>query len=113
MTRTGRKGHIGRMSASTDLNLEQIGHDAAAEVAGAENVGAVEAVEGVDWADGPSYFFVFMIDKNKDGLRPGELKMRLGLRLRDALIAQGDFKFPYIRILPREAWAKRGRAWSH
>jgi hypothetical protein len=97
------------MDQHVDLDLEQIGRDAAAAVAGAENVEAVEAREGEDWTDKPAYYFSFLIEEDRDNLRPGLLQMRIARKLRDDLTGLGDYRYPFIQIMNRRDWEKRRR----
>jgi hypothetical protein len=98
------------MDQPIDLDLEQIGRAAAAAVAGAENVEAVEAREGEDWTDKPAYYFSFLIEQDRDDLRPGLLLGRVARKLRDELIARGDYHYPFVQILNRSDWDKRQHA---
>jgi hypothetical protein len=98
------------MDQHIDLDLEKIGRAAAAEVAGAENVEAVEAREGEDWTDKPAYYFSFLIEQDREHLRPGLLLGRVARKLRDELTAQGDYHYPFVQILNRSDWEKRRRA---
>jgi hypothetical protein len=97
------------MDNPIDLDLEQIGRDAAAAVAGAENVEAVEAREIEDWTDKPAYFFSFLIEQDRDRLGPGVLRTRLAQRLRDELTARGDYRYPLVQIINRDDWGKYRR----
>jgi hypothetical protein len=97
------------MDHHVDLVLEQIGRDAAAAVAGAENVEAVEAREIDDWTEKPAYFFSFLIEQDRDRLGPGLLRTRVAQRLRDELIARGDYRYPLVQIINRGDWDKYRR----
>lgn len=100
------------MSQHIELDLEQIGRQAAEDVAGAENVEQVEAAEGEDWTYKPAYYFAFLIDKNQEDSPLGSLSSRISLRLRDELVSRGDYRMPFVRILNRRDWEKRGRGWA-
>ena len=98
------------MTDELAADLVKLGRDVAEHVAG---VGAVEQVEvssGEDSSDLPAYFFTFLIDQNRTDLRPGLLRIRLSIELRDALLARHDEHYPYIQILDRTDWGKRARA---
>lgn len=97
------------MDQRVDLDLEQIGRDAAAAVAGAENVEAAEAREIADWTETPAFFFSFLIDQDRDHLDPALLHMKVARRLRDMLTARGDYRYPFIEILNRTDWDKYRR----
>jgi hypothetical protein len=97
------------MNHQVDLDLEKIGRDAAAEVAGAENAEAVEASEIADRTDKPAYFFSFLIEQDRGHLGPGLLRTRLAQRLRDELIARGDYRYPLVQIINRDDWDRYRR----
>jgi hypothetical protein len=101
------------MSENIELNLEQIGRQVAEDVAGVGNVVQVEAEEGEDWTHKPAHFFVFLINETQEDPPGMSLSSRISLRLRDELVARGDYRMPFVRILNRRDWDKRGRVWSH
>lgn len=86
--------------------LEQLGRDAAQNIAGEDAVQEVEVVPGYDF-ERPVYYFSFLIDQDRARLRAGLLLTRLIQKLRDELIARNDEHFPFIRILDRADWGKR------
>ena len=94
------------MSDGATANLEQLGRDAARQVAGDDAVQHVEVVSG-DEFDCPVYRFSFLIDQDRALLRPGLVYSRSVLALRDALIARNDAHYPVITILDRQDWDKR------
>jgi hypothetical protein len=94
------------MSESTTADLEQLGRDAAVQLAGADAIEAVEVVPGYD-GERPVYYFRFLIDAGRSRQRIGLLHIRLGQRLLDELIARSDDHYPEIRLLSRADWDKR------
>jgi hypothetical protein len=98
------------MDQNVTPNLEQIGREAAEYVAGAENVEQVEVVEKPDSTEKLAYYFTFLIEQDRDRLSPGHLNMQIARRLRDALTALGDYRYPFVRILNRRDWVNHGRA---
>lgn len=101
------------MSEHIEADLARIGWQVAEDVAGAGTVGQVEAAEGEDWTHQPAFFFVFQIDDARENQQSASLSSRISLRLRDALLARGDSRMPFVRVLSRLDWDKRGRVWSH
>ena len=101
------------MSEIALKELEHIGRQVAADVAGAENVEQMELQQAEDWTHKPMYHYVFLIDQNRDGLGLGELSTRIDIRIRDELVARGDYSLPFIRILRRRDWDKLKRAQPH
>jgi hypothetical protein len=101
------------MSRDVALDLEQIGRQVAEDVAATGNVEQVEAAEGEDWTHKPACYFAFLIEENQEDLPSSPLSLRISLRLRDELVARGDYRMPFVRILNRRDWATRGRAWLH
>ena len=101
------------MSEHLEADLARIGWQVAEDVEGAGAVGPVEAAEGEDWTHQPAFFFVFQIDDAQENRQSASLSSRISLRLRDALLARGDSRMPFVRVLSRSDWDKRGRAWSN
>lgn len=107
----GRKvDQIRAMARLSGSELEQIGLEAAKGVVGAGAVEEVEVVAGLDTSDEPAYFFSFLVDQGEHRQSSGLLWTRLGQKIRDALIEQGDDSYPYVRVLSRQDWESRGRA---
>ena len=97
------------MSQDAAAALEQLGRDAAQNIAGEGAVQEVEVVPGEDF-ERPVYYFSFLIDQDRARQRAGLLHSRLVQKLRDELIARNDGHYPVIRILSRADWDKRASA---
>jgi hypothetical protein len=97
------------MSDAATADLEQLGRDAARQVAGDAAVEQVEVVEGESF-DRAVYRFSFLIDQDRALLRRGLMYSRIVQALSDALIARNDAHYPVITLLDREDWDKRTRA---
>lgn len=91
------------------FDVEQLGREAAQQVAGPEAVEQVEVATGYEF-DRPVYRFTFLIDQGRALLPAGLLRTRLSQRLRDGLEARNDERQPVLRILDRTDWEKRGVA---
>ena len=100
------------MSEHIELDLEQFGRTLAQEVAGTEAVEQVEAAEGEDWTNKPAYYFAFLIDEKRPPSLGFSLSARISMRLRDELVARGDYRMPFVRVLSHKEWDKRGRGWA-
>jgi len=97
------------MPETTRAELEQIGREAARDVAGADAVQEVEAVPG-ETADRSVYYFTFLIDQTRARQRPGLIMAGLIQRLSDELHARHDERFPFVRLLDRTDWDQRASA---
>lgn len=95
------------MPSDVAPDLEQLGRDAARQVAGEGAVEQVEVMPGVDASDRPVYRFSFLIDQARAQPRAGLLRIRLIQGLRDALTARNDGHLPVVQILSRSDWDKR------
>jgi hypothetical protein len=100
-----------RDAAKMDMKLlQRLGREAAEHVAGADAVEQMEVAPAPDWDDTPSYLFTCLINPDRAKATPGEILIRTGIRLRDALIARGDEHNPMIRLLDRADWEQRDGA---
>jgi hypothetical protein len=99
------------MTELSDAEVEQIGRDAAEDVAGAGAVLRVQVTPGLGSIDEPAYFFSFVIDP---GLArphpPGMLHLEIDGKIRDALIARGDETYPFLTIITPAEWNHRAHA---
>jgi hypothetical protein len=100
------------MSEHIELNLEEIGRTIAQEVAGNLTVEEAEAAEGEDWTGKPAYYFAFLIDEKREPPPQFSLSVRISMRIRDELVARGDYRMPFVRVVSHKDWDKRGRGWA-
>ncbi len=98
------------MTEMSLTELKALGRIAAEGLAGPQAVEDIDVTFGEDSLERPAYFFSFLIDKRDPNQQRGLFYIRLIQRVRDALIARGDFIYPIIRILNREEWNKRAVA---
>jgi hypothetical protein len=98
------------MAQLADSELTELGRDAARQLVGADKVEAVEVEAGLDSSDEPAYHFWFRWDPDPDWRLMGLMRLRLGQKLRDELMARGDPSYPFIHILTRQDWDKRAGA---
>jgi hypothetical protein len=98
------------MAQLADSELTELGRDVARQLVGADTVKAVEVKTGFDSSDEPAYHFWFRWDQDPDWQLMGLMRMRLGQKLRDELMARGDEGYPYIHILTPQDWEKRAGA---
>jgi len=99
------------MSEVSQIDLERLARDAADEVAGAEAVHEALVEPILDSDDLPAYEFLFVIDRSKvSGYQPGEMRSKLGINIRDRLLAKGDETYPYLSIISPEEWRARALA---
>jgi len=84
--------------------LVEVGLKAAAQVEGLGKIERVKVVTRLDESDQPAYYFRFMTD---DFAGRGLAFTRLGMKIRDELIARGDDRYPYISVMSRSDWEKR------
>lgn len=62
-------------------------------------------VRHVENAEGdPTYKFRFVMDQARVGEGSGRLRVRLGQKLRDELLAKGDEHHPMLELLSRDDW---------
>jgi len=61
----------------------------------------------LDSTDRPAYKFFFVIDQSKDPkFPPGLMRIMLGRRIRDELIARGDMTYPHLKVISPVDWHK-------
>jgi hypothetical protein len=93
-----------------ETELQTIGRDVARSIVGAGKVSQVEVVTMPDSSDQPAYYFSFLFDQDRDRQRAALVRTRLAQKLRDELIARGDARYPFVRILSRQDWGARAGA---
>lgn len=98
------------MTQGVIIDLERLGREAAEDAAGVDAVEQVEVMPGEDSTDQPVYHFSFLIDQSRARHGAGLVRLRLQQALRDRLLAQGDDRYPVVRILDRVDWPKRAHA---
>jgi hypothetical protein len=95
----------------SDAEVEQIGRDAAEEVAGAGAVLRVQVEPGLGSIDEPAYFFSFVIDRDLALPHPpGMLYLEIERKIRDTLIGRGDETYPFLKIITPAEWNHRAHA---
>ena len=86
-------------------SVQKIGFEAAREIIG-ENITDVEADTGQDSSDQSAYFITFRLDRDHDRARVARLRTRITQKIRDKLLAEGDARYPIIRLLSDDEWKK-------
>ena len=98
------------MTLATTPQLEHLAQAAAQAVYGDAAVERVAVEEREDSSGAPAYYFSFVVKDPLGGPAPGHRRSDLRLRLRDALLAQGDEHYPFIEVLDPAGWARRAGA---
>lgn len=99
------------MAELLDAEVEQIGRDAAEEVAGARAVLHVQVEPGLGSIGEAAYFFSFVIDRDIALPHPpGMLYLEIEDKIRDALIGRGDETYPFLKIITPAEWNNRAHA---
>jgi hypothetical protein len=93
-----------------ETELETIGRDVARSIVGVGQVAQVDVVATYDSSDQPAYYFSFLFDQDSDRHQAALLRVRLAQKLRDALIARGDSRYPFVRVLRQQDWGMRAGA---
>lgn len=98
-------------AAATETgSLERMARDVAEEVAGPGVFADVAVEPAVDSLDRATHLFTFLVTPEAAARPLGEARLRLGMGLRDRLLARGRETPPLIRVLDREDWARFRRA---
>ena len=97
------------MSEIADMDLVEIGREAARLVPGLGTVERVKVTHRLDSTDRPAYYFSFLIERKGDRQQAAQAYVRLGQKLRDELLAREDDHYPYVTILNREDWETQER----
>jgi hypothetical protein len=98
------------MGQLADGELAELGRDVAQQLVGVDKITAVEVEAGLDSSEEPAYHFWFRWGQDPDWRLMGFMRLRLGQRLRDELMARGDPGYPFIHILTRQDWDARAGA---
>jgi hypothetical protein len=98
------------MTQETLASLEQLGLEAARELAGAESVEQVEVLPTVDYIGRPAYHFAFLIEPSRAQQSLGLIRLRLDQKLHDELDARGDEHRVILQMLDSRDWPKRANA---
>jgi hypothetical protein len=86
-------------------SVQKIGLEAAHEIID-KTITDVEAATGQDSTDQPAYFITFRFDRDRHRARAALLRTRLTQKIRDKLLAEGDARYPIIRLLNDDEWNK-------
>ena len=108
----GGRTHIAGMTQLDDGALAELGRAAARRAVGPDKIETVAVSAHVNRDDELVYDFWYRWEQEPDWKQIGELILRLGLDVRDELVARGDYSFPLIHILTKEDWAKSKRDWD-
>lgn len=87
----------------TDDQLRDIAIDAARSLFPPERIGDVSGSVGVAFNGEEAYHFVVHLDQVDDREEAADLRIDLRIAIRDRLLAKGDERYPYTRILSRDA----------
>ena len=87
----------------TDDQLRNIAIDAARSLYAPERIGDVSGSVGVAFNGDEAYHFVVHLDEVIDREEAAQMRIDLRLAIRDRLLAAGDERYPYARILSRDA----------
>ena len=88
---------------SRTKNLKEIATDAARSLFPAEHIGDVSGSVGVAFNGEEAYQFIVHLDQMGDREEAADLRIDLRVAIRDRLLAKGDERYPYTRILSRDA----------
>ena len=98
----------------TDVPLKDVREmslDAVQSIAGSQ-AGDAEVAIGLDSSDELVYYITLQLEpRQQSSLSPAD-RIRIGHRIRDALIEAGDEHYPLLRFLSRDDWDARTRARS-
>ncbi|MCJ2093418.1 MULTISPECIES: hypothetical protein [unclassified Methylobacterium] len=89
--------------------IRAISLDAVHSVAGSQ-AGDAEVDIRLDSSDEPAYFITLQLDRTQQPLLTPAARIRIGQRIRDALIEAGDERYPFVRFLSRDDWNARAGA---
>jgi hypothetical protein len=92
------------MKELADKDLVEIGYKAAGAVPGLGTVDRVKVRVGEDSTAVPTYFFSFLIDRDRDLSQRGLTLIRLTQRLRDEITAREDDHIPFVQIMSQADW---------
>ena len=91
--------------------IRAISLDAAMSVAGRPAADADVHVR-LDSSNELAYFITLQFEPDHDPPLAPATRLRVGQRIRDALIEAGDERYPFVRFLSRDDWDARARARS-
>ena len=92
-------------------DIRAISLDAARSIAGSQ-AGDAEVAIGLDSYDEPAYYITLQLEPGQPAILTPSDKIRISLKIRDALIEAGDERYPFVRFLSRDDWDARTRARS-
>lgn len=92
-------------------DIREISLDAVRSIAGSQADDA-EVDIGLDSSDEPAYYITLQLERGRQPLLTPAARIRIGQKIRDALIEAGDERYPFVRFLSRDDWDARTRARS-
>lgn len=107
LTLYGQRRHFQPMYDPANSEIQQLARGIAEELAGPDAVKGVEVEKTVDLYDRPACRLSLLIDSAETWKTVGMFRIKLGIRLRDALEAQHDTHELLFRILDRNDWPRR------